>query len=369
MIEDELLLTWDDFEKCVPAKIRELQGDDNFTDVTLVTEDDRQIKAHKVIISSCSRLFRNILIKNPHKHPLIYLKAIQYEELHKLVEFIYVGQCKVEQTKLHSFLSAAKSLKMQGLELFDNVTKKSTEVKVAIAKEEMRDTFEDGECAVKVNNQSNNVQSRNSILDITETNKDVFKEKNIQISRLDESSDEEGYIGAVETKLSSTRIKQKEDSRRARDLLTRLLKDPTRYFKKIPINYICRWRALRNMRISVEKLNNLEDKAIVGRNQGQLGLFYPKQELEKIEELEIFLPENFIAEKIIFHSMTRPERSACNFPSSFRDEAIVGKQKRTKGRKSHFYTRELVEQHWPHLLEKWQRKEELKKEEEGLMGE
>ena len=54
----------------------------DFTDVTLATEDDKQIIAHKVIVSSGSEFFRNLLIKNPHKNPLTYLKGIKHDECH-----------------------------------------------------------------------------------------------------------------------------------------------------------------------------------------------------------------------------------------------------------------------------------------------
>ena len=38
--------------------------------VTLVSADSKQIKAHKVILSSRSKFFNQILLENPHQHPL-----------------------------------------------------------------------------------------------------------------------------------------------------------------------------------------------------------------------------------------------------------------------------------------------------------
>ena len=69
MGNDTMELRWNDHGTNAPNTFKELWGDQDFADVTLATADDRQIKAHKVIISSCSPFFRNILVKNPHANP------------------------------------------------------------------------------------------------------------------------------------------------------------------------------------------------------------------------------------------------------------------------------------------------------------
>ena len=81
-------LRWNDHSTNAPNTFKELWGDQDFADVTLATADDRQIKAHKVIISSCSPFFRNILVKNPHPNPLIYLKGVSYEHIENALKFI-----------------------------------------------------------------------------------------------------------------------------------------------------------------------------------------------------------------------------------------------------------------------------------------
>jgi hypothetical protein len=45
-------LTWDQIETSVGNSFRELLNDKDFTDVTLVTADDEQIKAHKAVLST-----------------------------------------------------------------------------------------------------------------------------------------------------------------------------------------------------------------------------------------------------------------------------------------------------------------------------
>ena len=51
-------------------------NDQAFTDVTLATLDNQHVSAHKIILSSGSTFFKNILVRNLHQNPLIYLKDI-----------------------------------------------------------------------------------------------------------------------------------------------------------------------------------------------------------------------------------------------------------------------------------------------------
>ena len=108
-------LAWDEFETTAGNSFRELWEEQHFTNVTLVCDDEKQIKAHKVVLSSSSAFFKRILTKNLHEHPLIYLKGIAFAELENIVQFIYQGQTEVRQSNLNRFLNAAKDLEVKGL--------------------------------------------------------------------------------------------------------------------------------------------------------------------------------------------------------------------------------------------------------------
>ena len=108
-------LSWNEYGSWTKNTFQDLLSDHEFTDVTLACEDDRQIKAHKVILSACSQFFRRILVKNPHGNPLIYLKGVKFAELNSILEFIYIGQTEVAQNDVESFMAAAKDLKIKGL--------------------------------------------------------------------------------------------------------------------------------------------------------------------------------------------------------------------------------------------------------------
>ena len=143
-------LTWRDYQNVATGMFGDLFNDKDFTDVTLVCADSKQTKSHKVILSSCSTLFKEILSSNVHQHPLIFLKGINIDTLSKIMEFVYKGKTEVEQENLEAFLDAAKDLKIKGLvgeviEAINDIEEEDveTETKIENAKVEVN---EDVEC-------------------------------------------------------------------------------------------------------------------------------------------------------------------------------------------------------------------------------
>jgi len=115
MSSEKFCLKWNDFEANISTAFREIRDDKDFFDVTLACENDEQISAHKVILSACSPFFRNILRRNQHQHPLLYLKGVKYSELLSVLNFMYHGEVNVAQEELNDFLSIAEELRVKGL--------------------------------------------------------------------------------------------------------------------------------------------------------------------------------------------------------------------------------------------------------------
>jgi len=111
---EKFCLRWNDFETNISAAFRELREEKDFFDVTLAC-DDSQVQAHKVILSACSPFFRNVLRRNPHQHPLLYLKGVKYKDILSVLNFMYMGEVNVAQEELNSFLSVAEDLRVKGL--------------------------------------------------------------------------------------------------------------------------------------------------------------------------------------------------------------------------------------------------------------
>jgi len=114
MGSEKFCLRWNDFESNISSAFRELRDDKDFFDITLACEDE-QMQAHKVILSACSPFFRNILRRNPHQHPLLYLKGVKYTDLQSVLNFMYHGEVNVAQEDLNSFLAVAEDLRVKGL--------------------------------------------------------------------------------------------------------------------------------------------------------------------------------------------------------------------------------------------------------------
>jgi len=116
---DDFLLTKNDFEFCTKNAFKTLINDVEFSDVTLACSDNKQIKAHKMILSACSPFFRNLFRKNPHQSLLLYLKGVTHRNMEAILQFMYQGETKINKDYLDSFLDTAQELKVDGLILPD----------------------------------------------------------------------------------------------------------------------------------------------------------------------------------------------------------------------------------------------------------
>ena len=115
MTGEKFSLNWKDFSATSTERFRPLIREAKFSDVTLVCGDGHQVAAHKVMLASCSKFFQGILRQTPHPNPLIYLDAIDPNQLDALVAFVYTGEVTIASHELDNFLTAAQKLKVAGL--------------------------------------------------------------------------------------------------------------------------------------------------------------------------------------------------------------------------------------------------------------
>ena len=88
-------------------EMKELMMNEDFSDVTLVTEDKKQIKANINILSA----FKDILKKEKVTSTVMYLRGIQYS----IMQFIYLGEATFYEERMDEFLSVAKVLEIKEL--------------------------------------------------------------------------------------------------------------------------------------------------------------------------------------------------------------------------------------------------------------
>jgi len=102
-------LTWQTFASHGQELFRNLMETQEFSDVTLVSDDQHQYKVHKFILSECSTVFQNILSSNP-LNSSIYLRGIHHKELESILQFIYSGEATFYHERMNEFLNVAKDL-------------------------------------------------------------------------------------------------------------------------------------------------------------------------------------------------------------------------------------------------------------------
>ena len=109
-------MKWNEFDTNIREYFKNLRDSENLFDVTLVTEDEKQIKAHRLILAAGSQFFSDIFLKNDDANMLIYLKGIRITQLENIVDFIYNGEASIMQEDLKEFLANGKELKLKGFQ-------------------------------------------------------------------------------------------------------------------------------------------------------------------------------------------------------------------------------------------------------------
>merc|ERR1712133_133738 len=112
---EKFSLKWNDFETNISRSFKKLRQEEDFYDVTLVSDDHVHISSYKLVLSSSSDFFKTILRKSTHSNPMIYLTGVNSKELDFVIDYIYDGEVQIFQEDLNKFLAIAKILKIEGL--------------------------------------------------------------------------------------------------------------------------------------------------------------------------------------------------------------------------------------------------------------
>merc|ERR1712133_174856 len=104
-----------------------MRESDQLTDVTLVCDDKKQFKAHKIVLSACSTVFKSIINDLPQNSSVIYLRGIQHQEMESILQFMYLGEVTLSHKTMKEFLDVAKNLEIkeisgdEGLEINEEI--------------------------------------------------------------------------------------------------------------------------------------------------------------------------------------------------------------------------------------------------------
>ena len=130
MHPEKYSITWYSYSDHLKSMIKGMMMNEDLSDVTLVTEDNKQIKAHINILSTCSPVLKDLIKKKQtNSNPIINLRDIQYSEMESIMQFIYLGEATFYGERMDEFLAVAKSLEIEALcnavtEIYDELSDK-----------------------------------------------------------------------------------------------------------------------------------------------------------------------------------------------------------------------------------------------------
>ena len=121
--EEQYEFKWEEHYNFLKKQLTELVTLKEFSDVSIVCDDQIEIQAHKNILSGSSPVFKNILHMNScREKPVIYLRGIKSREMESIINFIYLGQVIIPQSSMSDFLAVANDLEIEHL---NNVMRKT----------------------------------------------------------------------------------------------------------------------------------------------------------------------------------------------------------------------------------------------------
>ena len=139
------------FKDKTKRSFQSLRNEEMFCDVTLVSNDNKLIPAHRAILSMSSPLLKNIL-KGSSFNPYLFVKA-DAKYLEYLLDFIYKGESRLQVDEVPLFLKLGKELEIlslmnkdtnDGISLMDfvRINVESNIKKIYIKGDEKRNKFD-----------------------------------------------------------------------------------------------------------------------------------------------------------------------------------------------------------------------------------
>ena len=114
-MSEKFSIKWNDFHSNVSKSFEVLRNGEYLQDVTLVGDDDHQVRAHKLVLSACSSYFKKIFTKNIQSNILLCLEGTTQKDLQNMLDYMYNGEVQIFQEELDRFLTFAQRMKLEGL--------------------------------------------------------------------------------------------------------------------------------------------------------------------------------------------------------------------------------------------------------------
>ena len=177
-------LSWHTYPDHLRTILHDMLATANLSDVTLVSDDNKQIRAHKFVLSYSSPVFKNI-IGNLNNDAMIFLRGIRHQELTAILEFLYVGQVSIPKDRVDEFFKVASDLQIQSL----CQTNKERNDESTNTSKELRDIKYEDNNDKNVSGQQNHCRP----IIINPTIEEPSRDKEIDPLKENESNDEDYY--------------------------------------------------------------------------------------------------------------------------------------------------------------------------------
>ena len=116
-------LHWHSYSDHLREALKDMILFSDFADVTLVTDDKKQIRAHRNILSACSPVLKNILLSDcTNINPVIFLRGIKHSEMESIMQFMYLGEARIYHDRMSEFLQVSKDLEIKELATHDQTS-------------------------------------------------------------------------------------------------------------------------------------------------------------------------------------------------------------------------------------------------------
>ena len=109
-------LKFTDFPKFCQELVSNLHGATELSDISLVGDDNKPIRAHKIVISAHSEVIREALASTEHEKPLLHCRGFSSQDIQLLLDFMYLGQTSCEAKNVNLFFKTGKFLQIKQLE-------------------------------------------------------------------------------------------------------------------------------------------------------------------------------------------------------------------------------------------------------------
>ena len=194
-------LKWETYSDHLKDMLHEMYKSSNMADVTLVTDDDELFKAHKIILSACSPVFKKILSNSNEQCSVIYLRGIQSQVLTAILKFIYHGEIVLNQCEITEFFAVGRDLKLKEIDID---TKNQD---VDHRDEVLNETLEQGKVYnLTENKETNKFESNEKIIDYFNIKQEqkTIENESLQLAS-DVNNDNKIFITAPKYKIPCTK--------------------------------------------------------------------------------------------------------------------------------------------------------------------